>query len=61
MLGGEEEGVGELVFVDEEVGGEGEVRVQFARRVRGNKVRGGEGEDEGWVEAGGVLEGGGVG
>lgn len=44
MLGGEEEGVVELVLVDEEVRGEGEVGVEFAAGGGCGEVLGGEGE-----------------
>lgn len=43
-MGGEEEGVGELVAVDEEGGGEGQVGVQGAAGFGGLEGRGGEGD-----------------
>lgn len=61
VLGAQEEGVVELVFVDEEVGRESKVGMQFAAGVWAGEVVGGEGEGEGRVQAGGVREGGCVG
>ena len=57
VVGGEEVGLRELVFVGEEGGGEGEVGVEGAGLGWGwGGV--GEGETESWVEACGVGEGG---
>lgn len=56
----EREGVGELVAVDEEGGGEREVRVEGAGFI-GGSYGGGKVDGEGGVEAGGGREGGCVG
>jgi len=52
----EEEAVGELVAVDEKGGGEGEVRMESARRLRWGQRACRESEVEFWVQACRVLE-----
>ena len=53
----EEEGIGKLVFVDEEVGWQREVRVEFAAGIWWREVLCREGQGECWVEARGVGKG----
>jgi len=60
VFGGEESGEGELVFVWEEGGGEGEVGVEGAVRV-GWRKWGSEAEAKGGVESCGMEEEGTVG
>lgn len=57
VFGSQEEGVVELVFVDEEVRGECEMGVQSAGWVGWRKMLFWEGEGKSWMEACGVGKG----